>query len=326
MADLLPSTSDASGPASDEPRVVGVDSEDADELLAALSSRTARQVLATLHDDPSTPSAVASAVDTSLQNAQYHLEKLEDAGVIEVVDTVYSEKGREMRVYAPSDRALVVVAGRQEETTGLRTTLKRLLGGVGALGIASVVVDRLAGGPTARMFAMSSPPPDGGAQGTDLSTAADAGGAGGAGGGNVTTTVEETYQVAENETVTTTGTPAPTEASTPTGTHAATRTATEAPTGTPVGTETATGTPMPTETATQTPMPTHTPTEVPAATGTPAPEPTTVQQTVETTAGTPIQSGGATPVDLLAQSPGALFFLGGLLALLLVVLVVQYRG
>ncbi|WP_132056651.1 ArsR/SmtB family transcription factor [Halorussus amylolyticus] len=140
MADLLPSTSDATAPQTAEPRVIGVDSDDADDLLGALSSSTARELLAALHDDPATPSALAESVDTSLQNAQYHLGKLEDADVIQVVDTIYSEKGREMKVYAPTDQPLVVFAGNEEKTTGLKAALSRLIGAFGALGVLSLAI------------------------------------------------------------------------------------------------------------------------------------------------------------------------------------------
>jgi DNA-binding transcriptional ArsR family regulator len=145
MADLLPSTSDATAPQSGEPRVIGVDSDDADDLLGALSSDTARELLAALHEDPATPSDLAETIDTSLQNAQYHLGNLEDADVIEVVDTIYSEKGREMKVYAPADRPLVVFAGREEKTTGLKAALSRLLGAFGALGLLSIAVQQTFG-------------------------------------------------------------------------------------------------------------------------------------------------------------------------------------
>ncbi|MFB6101264.1 MAG: ArsR/SmtB family transcription factor [Haloplanus sp.] len=140
MADLLPSRPDTSAAEEADPRVIGLDSDDADDLLSALSSDTAREVLATLHDEPDTPSNVADRVDTSLQNTQYHLGNLEEAGLIEVVDTVYSEKGREMNVYAPADRPLVVFAGSEEESGGLESALKSLLGAIGLLGLASVFV------------------------------------------------------------------------------------------------------------------------------------------------------------------------------------------
>ena len=135
MADLLPSRSDAPAAEEADPRVIGLDSEDADDLLSALSSDTAREVLATLHEEPDTPANVAERVDTSLQNAQYHLGNLEDAGLIEVADTVYSEKGREMNRYAPAGRPLVVFAGREEESQGLESALKNLLGAVGVLAV-----------------------------------------------------------------------------------------------------------------------------------------------------------------------------------------------
>lgn len=145
MADLLPSTPDTSAADDADPRVIGLDSDDADDLIGALSSGTARELLTALHDDPATPSKLAERVDTSLQNTQYHLEKLEDADVIEVVDTAYSAKGREMKVYAPANQPLVVFAGGEEESTGLKAALTRLLGAVAVLGVLSLVVQALAG-------------------------------------------------------------------------------------------------------------------------------------------------------------------------------------
>jgi DNA-binding transcriptional ArsR family regulator len=142
MARLFPSTSDVD--VESAPRVVGLDDEDADDLLSALSSRTARRMLAELHESPSNAATLADRVDTSLQNVQYHLGRLRDAGAVEVVDTVYSEKGREMKVYAPADRPLVVVAADSEQSDGLASVLKRLFAGVGLVGVLSLLVQWLA--------------------------------------------------------------------------------------------------------------------------------------------------------------------------------------
>lgn len=144
MSGLLPSTSEAEPPET-EPRVVGVDDEDADRLLSALSSGTARSVYAALHDQPMTPSEVAESVDTSLQNAQYHLGKLTDADLINVHDTRYSAKGREMKVYAPSDAPVVLFAGPSEESSSVKSILTSLLGGVGILGLASLAIQQVFG-------------------------------------------------------------------------------------------------------------------------------------------------------------------------------------
>jgi len=142
---LLPSEPDTAAAEDADPRVVGVESDDADELLSALSSATARSLLCALHEDPAPPAELADRVDTSLQNAQYHLEKLEAAGAVKVVDTAYSEKGREMDVYAPADQPLVIFAGDQNESTSIRTALTRLLGGFGVLALASAAIEQVAG-------------------------------------------------------------------------------------------------------------------------------------------------------------------------------------
>ena len=186
MARLLPSTPDLSAAEEPAPRVIGLDGDDADDLLGAISSETARELLIALHDEPAAPSELADRVDTSLQNAQYHLGKLADAGMIEVIDTVYSEKGREMKVYAPADRPLVVVAGREEQTRSLRSAVTRLLGAAAVLAVASLLVQTaLRGFPLAGR--------------TGGATGGDAGAAGGGDGGGGVSVAEATPTPAKTE-------------------------------------------------------------------------------------------------------------------------------
>lgn len=87
--------------------IVVSDSERAD-ALQTLSSDTAQRILKALSDEPGTVSDVADTVDTSLQNAQYHLTRLSNADLVEAVDTWYSEKGKEMTVYALTAQELVI--------------------------------------------------------------------------------------------------------------------------------------------------------------------------------------------------------------------------
>ncbi|EMA62697.1 ArsR/SmtB family transcription factor [Halorubrum lipolyticum] len=179
MSRLLPSLPDAT-PEDREPRVVGVDDDDADELIAALGSETAREILTRLHDEPATKSELADAVDTSLQNVQYHLSKLDGADLVDVVDTTYSEKGREMDVYAAADEPLVLFAGGSEESGGIKSALMRLLGGYGVIGLAAVVAQRLlsVADPTARVTTTTG----GGDAGAATEDAASDGGSAGADG------------------------------------------------------------------------------------------------------------------------------------------------
>ena len=115
-----------------KPRLVDLDEETADEVFTALSSGTTRTIFLELHKAPQTASDLSDVTETSVQNVQYHLEKLLDADLIEVVDTWYSERGSEMKVYAPQDESLVLFAGRDKQGT-LRSLLNRVVGVLGML-------------------------------------------------------------------------------------------------------------------------------------------------------------------------------------------------
>ncbi|OYR56781.1 ArsR/SmtB family transcription factor [Halorubrum halodurans] len=81
------------------------------DVLQAVSSDTAQQILATLGNEPATASDIAEAIGTSVQNARYHLGHLREADLIEAVDTWYSRRGIEMTVYALAVEELVIQFG-----------------------------------------------------------------------------------------------------------------------------------------------------------------------------------------------------------------------
>ncbi|MFB6194285.1 MAG: ArsR/SmtB family transcription factor [Halobaculum sp.] len=159
MANPLPSEPDVESDP-EEARVVGVESDDAESVLSALSSDTARELLGELYEDPGPASDLAERTDTTIQNVQYHLGKLSEAGLIEVADTAYSAKGREMDVYVPADRALVVVPGGDDSDT-LRDLLPELLAALVPLTALAALAEILLGGP----FAPEIPMPFGAAAG-----------------------------------------------------------------------------------------------------------------------------------------------------------------
>lgn len=131
---------------SSEARVLGLDSTDADAVLGAVASDTARAVLEALHEEPSTASGLADRVDCSLQTVQYHLDNLSEADLVTVVDSATSPKGQEMDVYDPTRRPVVVYAGEGDDGDDLRSMLTRLVSGVGFLGLLSLLVQELFGG------------------------------------------------------------------------------------------------------------------------------------------------------------------------------------
>ncbi|WP_293028687.1 helix-turn-helix domain-containing protein [Natronococcus sp.] len=138
MARLFPFRSE---PESEEghPRIVDLEGEDADAVFGALSSTTARRIYARVDDEPSTPSDIAEAIDSSIQNVRYHLENLEEAGLVEVVDTWYSSRGNEMSVYAATDGPLIVTSD-ESKASQLRAALSRFVGGLAGLAGVSLLV------------------------------------------------------------------------------------------------------------------------------------------------------------------------------------------
>jgi DNA-binding transcriptional ArsR family regulator len=132
------------------PRVVRVGDDAADEVLDALRSDTARTLMAALYEAPASPAELAERTGTTVQNINYHVGNLRDAGLVAPVDTRYSEKGREVTVYGPASDPIVLVGDEDAEGGAADRRLSELLAGVGALALASlavqVVADRLLGG------------------------------------------------------------------------------------------------------------------------------------------------------------------------------------
>jgi len=133
MSSIFPLRQTVSNDEQGGPRLVDLDEETADEVFEALSARTTRQIFLSLHEQPQTASDLAEETDTSVQNVQYHLKKLQDVELVEDVDTWYSERGSEMNVYAPRDESLVLFAGRDKQRS-----FRSLFNKIG--GIASVLV------------------------------------------------------------------------------------------------------------------------------------------------------------------------------------------
>ncbi|WP_459194779.1 ArsR/SmtB family transcription factor [Halosimplex sp. J119] len=118
------------------PRFVELGSEEEDRVFDALSAETARHIYRALHEEPRTPSALAAATDKSVQTVSYHLTKLESAALVESVGTRYSEKGKEMTVWAPAQGAVVIA----EESERARRSLEEYLGATAGVVAASAVV------------------------------------------------------------------------------------------------------------------------------------------------------------------------------------------
>ena len=97
-----------------------------DRAFDVLRSATARAILQTLYEEPAAASDVADRVGTSLQNVHYHLGNLREADLVTVAGTWYSEKGTEMKVYAPADEPLMLVVGGPDDVAACAAALDQL--------------------------------------------------------------------------------------------------------------------------------------------------------------------------------------------------------
>jgi len=122
------------------PDVLTIDDETTRDVLSSVSSETALSILSSVHDEPKIPMDLAEELDTSTQNIRYHLDNLEEAGLVEVGDICYSEKGREMSVYQPAESPSVLIFGKEKDGPRMRKVLGKVSASAGPAAVAVAVV------------------------------------------------------------------------------------------------------------------------------------------------------------------------------------------
>lgn len=85
---------------SSDDNVINIDDEEADQVFAALSPDSARELLSVLNERPATAPELAEVTGLTPQNVSYHLGKLEDAELVEAVGANSTEN--RATVYAPT--------------------------------------------------------------------------------------------------------------------------------------------------------------------------------------------------------------------------------
>lgn len=149
-------------------RILSIETDDVATVFDCLTSATARQLFATLHENPQTASELAETAETSIQNVKYHLGKFQNAELIVVVDHRTSARGMAMDVYAPKDGALVLYVGhRDPEDHAIRDLLRGVLSAVGVLAALSLVLEAVLPMVLSPVVPGDTTPGDGSAGGTE---------------------------------------------------------------------------------------------------------------------------------------------------------------
>lgn len=155
------------------PRVVALDAEPGDEIVSVLSSDTTRRIYRLVEERARTPKAIADELDLSIQNVHYHLQKIQDVGLVKPNGIEYSEKGREMKIYEPVHDELIICSD-QEARDRLDRLLRRLIDGtmVAAVlaALSHLVLTRIMGIGPDRSNNVAAPAPESGAAASETTT------------------------------------------------------------------------------------------------------------------------------------------------------------
>ena len=84
--------------------------ERAQRIARAMASQTANAIIQAFGSGPLTSSEVARSMAIPITTATYHIDNLLNAGLIAVMETRWSEKGREVKVYGLANQVVIIAS------------------------------------------------------------------------------------------------------------------------------------------------------------------------------------------------------------------------
>jgi DNA-binding transcriptional ArsR family regulator len=115
-----------SGTENEKLLILPLNDKNSKKISQLISNDTARNILEAIASTPLSASEIAEKLHTPLSTVQYNLEKLNDAGLVKVERTKYSEKMKTVKIYAPQ-RKFVVITTEDMSKKGIVAALKRCL-------------------------------------------------------------------------------------------------------------------------------------------------------------------------------------------------------
>lgn len=92
---------------------------EAQKVAKAMSSPTSADLFNALTGNPQSATALAERTGLPLTTVKYHLENMLSAGLVEISNTRWSEKGREMKIYAVKDQVVVFAPRKTVDVKGI---------------------------------------------------------------------------------------------------------------------------------------------------------------------------------------------------------------
>ena len=106
--------------------ILPLNDKNSKKITQIISNDTARNILEAIASEPLSASRIAEKLGIPLSTVQYNLEKLNDAGLVKVERTKYSEKMKHVKIYAPQ-RKFVVIVPEKTNRKDVIAALKRYL-------------------------------------------------------------------------------------------------------------------------------------------------------------------------------------------------------
>jgi DNA-binding transcriptional ArsR family regulator len=123
--------------------ILPLNDKNSKKISQIISNDTARDILEAIASESLSASELAEKLDIPLTTVQYNLDKLNDAGLVKIERTKYSEKMKTVKIYAPQ-RKFVVIVPEKTSRGDVIATLKRYLTVIFFAVVGSGVIEFLA--------------------------------------------------------------------------------------------------------------------------------------------------------------------------------------
>jgi len=96
--------------------VISTDDEKAKMVAMELANDNGRRIIDAFFIEPQSAGDLSKKLDLPMPTVMFHIERLIEIGIIDVVDTKLSRKFKDIKYYGPKKTAILIVPSQKEET------------------------------------------------------------------------------------------------------------------------------------------------------------------------------------------------------------------
>jgi len=96
--------------------VISTDDEKAKMVAMELANDNGRRIIDAFFIEPQSAGDLAKKLNLPMPTVMFHIERLIEIGIIDIVDTKLSRKFKDIKYYGPKKTAILIVPSQKEET------------------------------------------------------------------------------------------------------------------------------------------------------------------------------------------------------------------